>query len=66
LNKKSQTSGKPVKPIKPQPTKEEPVKIPVPCSVLTEERVREIVREEMRLYMDEQSKYLSLSIVPPK
>ena len=47
LHEKSTTSGEPVKPKKPLPSKEEPVKIPVPCSVLTEERVREIAREEV-------------------
>lgn len=46
--KKSIPNGKPVKPKKPVPTKEEPVKVPVPCSVLTEERVREIAREEVQ------------------
>ncbi len=43
---KSTPSGKPIKPKKPLPIHEESVKIPVPCS-LTEERVREIVREEI-------------------
>ena len=39
--------GKPVKPKKPIPIKEESTKIPVPCSALTEEGVREIVRDEI-------------------
>jgi len=55
-NRKSNPSGKPVKPQKPPPTKEEAVKIPVPCAVLTEERVREIAREEIIRYMGERAK----------
>lgn len=47
---KKSTSGKPVKPKKPLPTKEESAKIPVPCSMLTEERVREIAKEEIQKY----------------
>ena len=45
-SKKPTPSGKPVKPKKPLPAKEEPAKIPVPCG-LTEERAREIAREEI-------------------
>lgn len=37
----------PVKPKKPLPTQPEPKKEPIPCSVLNEERVREIAREEI-------------------
>ncbi|HEY42062.1 MAG TPA: hypothetical protein G4O18_09460 [Dehalococcoidia bacterium] len=46
-------SGKSVEPQKPLPTKEEPTKIPVPCATLTEERVREIVREEIHKWEEE-------------
>ena len=53
-DKKPTPSGKPVKPKKPLPTKEEPVKIPVPCS-LTEERAREIAGEEIEKYMQERT-----------
>lgn len=45
-------SGKPVKPKKPPPTKESPAEVPVPCPVLTEERIREIVKDEMRAEVD--------------
>lgn len=38
---------KPVKTKKPLPTKKAPAKEPVPCPVLTEERVREVVRGEI-------------------
>jgi len=41
-------SVEPVKPKKPLPTNEEPVKIPVSC-YLSEERIREIAREECKL-----------------
>jgi hypothetical protein len=47
MQKKTTPSGIPVKPKKPSPTKEEPAKIPAPCAVLTEGRVREIIREEI-------------------
>lgn len=33
---------------------------------LTEQRVREIVKDEITKYMVKQAKYLSLSIFPPK
>jgi hypothetical protein len=63
LHKKSNTfaskeptpSGKPTKPKKPAPTQETSVKIPVPCSVLNEERVREIAREEIKRYMGDRA-----------
>ena len=45
LHKKA-GGGKPVKPSKPVPSKEVGVKIAVPVS-MTEERVREIAREEI-------------------
>jgi hypothetical protein len=47
-------SGKPVKPKKPLPTRKGAEKVPVPCSVLTEERVREIAREEALKYVPPQ------------
>lgn len=47
LADKPAPSGKPVKPNKPVPAQEQSAKIPVACSVLTEERVREIAREEV-------------------
>ena len=47
-------SVKPVKPKKPLSPKKESAKIPVPCS-LSEERIREIAREEAIKYMDELS-----------
>ncbi len=46
ISEKPLPTGKPVKPRKPAPSKEEGAKIPVPVA-LTEQRVREIVREEM-------------------
>ncbi len=54
-NKEPAPSGKPVKPKKPLPTKQEPEKVLVPCSVCTEERVREIAREEIIKYMGERA-----------
>jgi len=45
-SRKPQISGKPVKPKKPLPTGEESAKVPVACC-LTEERAREIAREEI-------------------
>ncbi len=45
--KKTTPSGTPVKPKIPLPVKEEPAKIPAPCAMLTEERAREIIREEI-------------------
>ncbi len=71
MHKKSQRestpSGKPVKPKKPAPVKEEGVKISVPCSVLTEERVREIAREEFNSeterYARERSEYINKWII---
>jgi hypothetical protein len=47
--RKPTPSGKPVKPKKPLPTVEESAKVSVPCAVLTETRVREIVRKEIRI-----------------
>jgi len=44
--RKPQTSGKPVHPKKPLPAKEAPAKVPMACC-LTEERAREIAREEL-------------------
>ena len=41
-----ETSGKPVRPKKPMHPKVKSEKIPIPCG-LTENRVREIVREEI-------------------
>lgn len=52
-------SGKPIKPKKPMPTKEGTEKIPVPCG-LTEERVREIAREEIIKW--EEENFIPLSI----
>ncbi len=50
--KQTAPNTKPVKPKKPAPAQETSVKIPVPCS-LTEQRVREIAREEIIKWQDE-------------
>ena len=49
LNQKKESTPieKPVKPKKPLPTKEESMKIPVPCLALAKNQIREIVREEI-------------------
>jgi hypothetical protein len=61
LSQKPKPSGKPVKPKKPLPEKEIPAKVPVPCG-LTEERVREIAREEITKWARKTS--LPISIKP--
>ena len=57
--------SKPVKPKKPLPAKEEAVKIQVPRSVLTEERVRKIVREEIIKWHKEDDASIFRSRVSP-
>lgn len=46
-NKQSASSGKPVKPKKPSPTRGTSAKVPVAIDELTEEYIRGIVREEI-------------------
>jgi hypothetical protein len=58
---KPKPSGKPVKPKKPLPTKETPAKVPVACG-LTEERAREIAREEIAIWARKTT--LKISIKP--
>jgi hypothetical protein len=48
------------------PTKKQQPKTPMVSSVLTEQRVREIVNEEFEKYLEFQRRYSSYSIVPPK
>lgn len=67
MSKEPRPSGKPARPKKPHPAKEDSAKVPVPCgaraqgATLTEERVREIVREEvakwMRAYVSRKARY---------
>ena len=52
LHKKPEPSGKPVKPNKPSPTQEQGAKVSI-LVALTEERVRKIVRDELRQYLEE-------------